>query len=172
MDKQDKLVLSVVSAMEAINAAQLRRLIFETDLAPEFDMAWTLANLRQDGYLTQTVGATGIQYVLGEKGAELLRTDPLDAETQHAVDQKTAEYRELFKQEQNYLAQYSEQANAIIPVFLSIRQNEKVLFKINVIVHDVETAEKIKRNWMKNAHKAYEAAWQCIAEGEPLPVFD
>lgn len=172
MDKQDRLVLSVVSAMEAINAAQLRRLIFETELSPEFDMAWTLASLRQDGYLTQTVGATGIQYVLGDKGRAALEAEPLDNDTKAAVDAKTAEYRELFRQEQNYLAQYSEQANAIIPVFLSIRQNEKVLFKINVIVHDVETAEKIKRNWMKNAHKAYEAAWACIAEGEPLPVFD
>lgn len=172
MDKRDRMMLSAVAAMGAINAAQLRRLMFETDLLQEFDMAWPLATLREQGYLRQTVGESGIQYVLGDAGAALLREEPLDAQAQAEVERRAEEYRQLFRQEQNYLAQYSEQANGIIPVFLSIRQNEKVLFKINVIVHDVATAEKIKRHWMENAHRAYEQAWQCIAEGEPLPKFD
>ncbi len=172
MKDRERLVLGAALAMGALNAAQLRRFLFETDLSPEFDLAWTLAELREAGLLTQTVGESGIQYVLSPLGAEALRAEPLSRQLEQSIAQKAEEYRRLFAQEQNYLAQYSEQANGIIPVFLSIRQNEKVLFKISVIVHDVATAEKIKRHWMENAHRAYEETWRCIAQGEPLPVFD
>lgn len=172
MTQHERLVLNCVLEMGAVNAGQLRRLLFETDLSPAFDLAWTLANLREAGDLAQTVGESGIQYVITPKGEAALRAAPPAQAEQEAVAEKAREYKQLFALEQNYLAQYSEQANGIIPVFLSIRQDEKVLFKISVIVNDVKTAEKIKRHWMENAHRAYERTWECIAEGEPLPVFD
>lgn len=172
MTELEQLLLHAVQEMEKMNAGQIRRFLFEADLWPECDLAWPLANLRQEGLLEQALSATGIQYMVTPRGRQALLDSPLDALKQADLKAKAEEYRELFGLEQDYLAQYSEQATGVVPVFLSIRQKEKILFKVNVIVHDVQTAEIIKRNWMKNAQKAYEAVWECIGEGEPFPTFE
>lgn len=172
MKEQDRLILSAIDAMEALNPAQLRRLLFESGLTRAFDLTWPLATLREEGYLSQTVGESGIMYILTDQGRAALEAEPLPDTVRSDLHAKAEEYRVLFAKEKNYLAQYSEQANGIIPVFLSIRQNDKVLFKISVIVKDVETAERIKRDWMANAHRTFEQTWHCIAPGMPLPVFD
>ena len=72
----------------------------------------------------------------------------------------------------DFIAQYTEQATGVVPVFLSIRKNDKILFKIHVIVPDVETADKIQRHWTENAQAAYESTWKSIAGDLPMPVFD
>ena len=73
------------------------------------------------------------------------------------MDEAAEELRRCFRMEKDYLARYSEQATGIIPLFLSLREKEKILFKVNVIVPDVEA------NWR---------AW--VDEKMPLiqPVLD
>lgn len=172
MNDLEKIILQAVQAMGKLNSGQLRRFLFEGDLWAECDLAWPLAQLRQDGLLEQTLGATGIHYGLTDKGTSALEADPLPPEKKTEVLAKAEEYRALFQQEQDYLAEYSEQATGIVPVFLSIRQKEKILFKVSIIVPDVQTAERIKHGWMSNAQTAYEQVWQCIAPGEPIPHFE
>ncbi len=171
LTKEKYITLKAAALMGPVNVDQLHRFLFDTELAKNFDMAWTLAELREAGELKQTIGETGIQYVITPCGERALQDFTFTEEEEKAFSDKAAEYRLLFEKERNYPAQYTEQANAIVPVFLSIRDNDKVLFKVNVIVHDVETAEKIKRNWMENAHKTYAEVWKCIAGDEPMPDF-
>ena len=172
MNETKRIILCAISTMGSINVDQLKRFLFDPKIIEPLDIAWPLAELRQEGFLNQTIGETGIQYEITQKGEEALRQEPLIQAKSGQISQNALEYQALFAKERDYPAQYTEQANAIIPVFLSIRKRDKVLFKISVIVHDVETAEKIKRHWMQNAQKAYSQTWECIAEGAPLPLFD
>lgn len=91
----------------------------------------------------------------GRRAAEL--EELLTPGEREGMDEAAEELRRSFQLEKDYLARYSEQATGIIPLFLSLREKEKILFKVNVIVPDVEA------NWR---------AW--VDEKMPLiqPVLD
>lgn len=85
-------------------------------------------------------GSWGITYELtderGRRAAEL--EELLTPGEREGMDEAGEELRRCFRMEKDYLARYSEQATGIIPLFLSLREKEKILFKVNVIVPDVE----------------------------------
>lgn len=173
LTQQELYILLGIGNMGALTTQQLSRFLFDAPLIEAFDLGALLAKLKEEGLLKQAVSLQGVVYDLTPEGKEALEAcrDQIPAGKNEDIEKKCGEYKELFQLEQNYLAQYTEQANAIIPVFLSIREKEKILFKISVIVPDVPTAKKITKNWMKNAHTAYKAVWESIAEGEPMPDF-
>ena len=117
-------------------------------------------------------GAPVVIVVLADKGRQYIKENPLGKDLDERISAAVSEYRELFEKEKDFIAQYTEQATGVVPVFLSIRKNDKILFKIHVIVPDVETADKIQRHWTENAQAAYESTWKSIAGDLPMPVFD
>lgn len=163
--------LCILSQMDKLTAAQLRRILTDCGVPEDYDLKAALAELVEDKLLRQSVALSGIVYLLTDEGKQALVELNMPTPQQQEIAGKAESFREVFAKEQDYLAQYTEQANAIIPLFLSIREKEKVLFKISIIVNDMDTAIKVKENWMKNADKAYEAVWACIGEGEPMPKF-
>lgn len=172
MNDLSKLILSAVKSLNALNQAQMRRFLFETGLTPSQDIVQTVADLREAGLLAQIANNMGIQYVLTDKGEAALSADPLPADLLAKLAHEAEEYRQLFAVEQEFLATYSEQASGAIPVFLSIRQQEKVLFKIQVIVHDVETAKALQQNWRAHAPEIFAGTWSLMAPGIDQPHFE
>ncbi len=172
IDTNQEIILNTIDRMAKMNTWQLRRLIFESGLAEEFDMRQSLSDLRENEFLLQTVEETGIHYILADKGREYIKENPVGKDLDERIGAAVSEYRELFEKEKDFIAQYTEQATGVVPVFLSIRKNDKILFKIHVIVPDVETADKIQRHWTENAQAAYESTWKSIAGDLPMPVFD
>ncbi len=171
MESGRKMVLCTLANISKLTTAQLRRVLLDIGVTDSLNLPEVLAKLVEEGKLRQSVSLSGIVYALTPSGEDELAHLVIPGEKRAEIAEKAATFQAVFAQEQNYLAQYTEQANAIIPVFLSIRKDEKVLFKISIIVNNVETAVKIKENWMKNAHTAYEAIWESIDEGEPMPDF-
>jgi hypothetical protein len=170
-NREQGLILQLIKELGKPTAAEIERVLLQLDIEKSSDLKAALALMVHDGLLRQSVGINGVIYLLTETGDAALKQAPISHETAEAVSEKAAEFRAIFANEQMYPAQYTEQANAIVPLFLSIRKDEKVLFKVSVIVNDLPTAVKVKENWMKNAHKAYEALWEAIGEGEPMPKF-
>jgi hypothetical protein len=173
--------LKSFSLMGPMTAAQLSR--FMTGLhVDSSDKAVLLADLVEEKKLKQSVSLQGIVYSLTEKGLMTLQdakppeysdgSSAGDSFPGEAILKKTAdEFRSLFAREKDYLAHYTEQANAVVPVFLSIRDGDKILMSISIIVETTEEAKKICAGWMSNSHKTYESLWNSIAGNAPVPAF-
>jgi hypothetical protein len=179
MKKQ--LYLNAFRLMGPMTASQLSRFMTGIGFEPS-DMGILLAELVEEKQLKQSVSLQGIVYSLTEKdigkpqsvdlsgnSAGTSARIPLPEEAMMA--EKAGEFRTLFAREKDYLAQYTEQANAVVPVFLSIRDGDKILLKISIIVETTEEAKKICAGWMLNSHKTYEAVWDSIAGEMPVPAF-
>lgn len=170
---EETYILMAVNKLGALTPAQLIRYLFDSDVCEKFDLKGMLAQLKEKGYLKQAVSNNGITYALTETGESRLACciETIDAGKRKEVEKIGAELGQLFAIEEDFPVQYTEQANGIVPVFLSIREGQKILLKVSIIVPDVDTAKTVKENWMKNAHKTYEAVWNCIGEGLPFPAF-
>lgn len=172
--EQKKLyVLYALSKMGSLTPLQLSRFLFDTDIVEQFDLQLSLTELKEAGLLKQAVSLGGIVYGLTEDGEKVLNSNAaqIPADKKNKIEEESTKYRKLFLQEKDYLAQYTEQANAIVPVFLSLRDGDRILMKVSVIVPDIPTAKRFTKNWMKNAHKTYEAVWESISDGEHMPNF-
>jgi hypothetical protein len=166
---QKSLYLSAFRLLGTMTAVQLSRFIIGSGEEPT-DMVATLADMVEAKQLKQSVSLQGIVYSLTEKGKEEAQALPaLPEETGLAA--KAGEFRALFDREKDYLAQYTQSATAIVPVFLSIRDGANILMQISVIVENLDQAKKICSQWMERSHGAYEAVWGAIAGDEPVPVF-
>lgn len=172
--QQKAYVMYALKKLGALTPAQVGRYLFENEICEQFDLRQTLTRLKEEDMVKQAVSINGITYELTESSA--VKVGDLEglftAEEKQRLDEVGEDLQRRFRIEQDYLARYSEQATGIIPVFLSLREKEKILFKVNVIVPDVETAEVIARKWPQNAQKTYRALWDCIGEGMPFPNFD
>ncbi len=173
LDTQELYTLEALDKMGALTVSQLFRFLFDTNIAEQFDLKPVLANLTEEGMLKQSVTLNGIVYNLTGDAREMLSqcASQIPADRRSLIAEKSEEYKALFLLEKDYLAQYTEQSNAIVPVFLSLRKGDRILMKVSVIVKDVPTAKKITKNWMKNAHTTYKAVWESISDGEPMPDF-
>jgi hypothetical protein len=164
-----------------MTAVQLSR--FMTGIGVDSsDRAVLLAELLDEKKLKQSVSLRGIVYSLTEQGlltlqdaglpghfAGMSKWDSFPEET--IMVEKANEFRSLFAKEEDYPAHYTEQANAVVPVFLSIRDGDKIILKISIIVETTEEAKKICAAWMSNSHKAYETLWNSIAGETPIPEY-
>ena len=166
---------SIVYAVKKIGAMtpeQLDRCLFESGLYEPFDLNAELAKLVEKGLLKQTVSADGLVYKLSELSDMILNGDTAPCtECLAKMDAYFDELKMQFEAEKDYIAQYTESSTGVVPVFLSIRKNERILLKVNLIVPDVSTAKVVTRNWMRNAHKTHQSVWNSIGEGLPFPVF-
>ena len=166
---------SIVFAVKKIGAmtpSQLDRCLFESGLSEPFDLNAELTKLVEQGLLKQTVSADGLVYKLSELSDTILNGDSVPCtECLAKMDAYFDELKIQFEAEKDYIAQYTESSTGIVPVFLSIRKNERILLKVNLIVPDVATAKVVTRNWMRNAHKTHQSVWSSIGEGLPFPVF-
>ena len=173
-DEQELYILYAVQKLGDLTPAQMMRYLFETGISEKFDLKVRLAALKEEGCLRQSVTTAGIVYQITQQGEEALNAGKqgFSPDKLQQLEEKGKELGELFAIEKDYIAQYTEQANAIVPVFLSIREGQKILLKVSVIVPDVETAKAISSGWAKNAQKTYRAVWDCIGEGLPFPEFE
>ena len=174
MTKQEAYVIYALNKLGALTPAQIDRYLFENRICEKFDLREILTRLKDAGTLKQAVSINGITYEIAEDGCEAAKEtkNVLSDQEQKLVEEVGDDLQKKFRREQDYLARYSEQATGIIPLFLSIRDADKILFKVNIIVRDAKTAEKIAKNWPENADKAYHAVWDCIGEGMPFPNFE
>ena len=78
IDTNQEIILNTIDRMAKMNTWQLRRLIFESGLAGEFDMRQSLSDLRENEFLLQTVEETGIHYILADKAQAILKVDSHD----------------------------------------------------------------------------------------------
>lgn len=172
MTEIQRIILLSVDTLGALNQAQMKRFLFETGIQKSQDIAWPVAQLREEGILGQIANDMGIQYVVTEKGRSALKNEPLSPGITENVLREAESYRKIFATEQDFLATYSESASKAVPVFLSIRQREKILFKIQVIVHDVETAKLLQKNWREHANEIFRGTWELMAPGVDQPKFE
>jgi hypothetical protein len=160
--------LCAFELMGPMTAAQLGRFLEDAKVSA-FDRAETLAALVEKKLLNQTVSLQGILYVLTQTGAELLKGSIV--KERKAMAGLVPEYKRLFDREKDYMAQYTERANCNVPVFLSIRDGDKIVLNISVIVDSVALAKEITSKWLENAHGAYNAVWDAVGCGAPVPSF-
>ncbi len=173
LTKQEAYTVYALDKLGALTPAQLDRYLFENGICGKFDLRKTLTLLKEGGMLKQEVSINGIAYGISEDGRDAVEAakGALSDQERKRMEEVGGDLLKRFRKEQDYLARYSEQATGIIPLFLSIRDGDKILFKVNVIVRDAQTAERIAKNWPENADKAYRAVWDCIGEGMPFPDF-
>jgi hypothetical protein len=166
-------MLEAVSRLGALTYGQITRFLFEGGIVPECDLLPCLAALKERGLVNQVLSPAGIVLEITEAGREWLSANEaaIPERARSLIAQKSGEYARVFELEQNYLAQYSEQSSGVVPVTLSVRENGKIVLRVNVIVNRIETAKKICAGWMKNSPRAYGAFWAAVAEGEPEPGF-
>lgn len=171
--QQELFVMYAIEKMGAMTPAQMTRYLFEYNVFETFELKDILAKLKEENLLKQAVSINGITYELTEEGTEKLgeKKDEMNQEKRKEMDEIGEKLKKKFRVEQDYLARYSEQATGIIPLFLSLREGDKILMKVNVIVPDAETARIVAAKWPENAKKTYHAIWECIGEGQPFPEF-
>lgn len=171
MDKPTLNILLALHKMGAMMPSQLSRFLFDTRLAEAFDIVPMLSRLREEGLLKQGLSVTGITYTLTQAGEAVLESQAAEISDDSLCqfEAVSREYNEIFKNEKDYIAQYTEQANGIFPLFLSIRKKEKILMQVNILVNDEATAKAITKSWMEHAAQTYDAVWTNISEGLDLP---
>lgn len=168
--QQKAYIIYALEKLGALTPAQIGRYLFENEVCEQFDLRSVLTELKEENRIKQAVSINGITYEPAD--GELAEYEVvLDEEQQRKMDVVGDDLKKKFQMEKDYLARYSEQASGIIPVFLSLREKEKILFKVNVIVRDIETAEIIAKKWPENAWKTYRTLWDCIGEGQTFPDF-
>jgi hypothetical protein len=173
-----QLYLKAFFLMGPMTAVQLSRFMAGIRFDSS-DRAVLLAELTDEKKLKQSVSLQGIVYSLTEDGLLFLQESERSAgiSTRDSfpedamMAEKAHEFRSLFAREEDYPAHYTEQANAVVPVFLSIRDGDKILLKISVIVETTEEAKKICADWMSNSYKTYETLWGCLAGEASLPAY-
>ncbi|MCL2093526.1 MAG: DUF4364 family protein [Treponema sp.] len=173
LKEHDVYVLYAAEKLSGATPAQLTRFLFESGIFQGFDLSWSLANLNEAGHLVQAISSNGICYEITDQGKNALAQGLSEADQGKLkeLDEKGAEFSRIFRIEEDYPAQYTESANAIVPVFLSIREGAKILMKVSIIVEDTETARDITKNWAQNARDTYKAIWESIGQGRPFPSF-
>lgn len=171
MSSQESYALCALAQMGQLSVGELSRYLFETGLVAETDLKLPLTSLKEQGLVCQAVNLRGIVYEITEAGRTLVNGDAALVRIKADVEAKSAEYKRIFEQEKDYIAQYTESSTGVVPVFLSIRDGSRIILKINIIVRDIDTAKKICSGWMSNSGRAFDAVWQAIAGDEPDPGF-
>ncbi|MBB3129141.1 hypothetical protein FHS19_003816 [Paenibacillus rhizosphaerae] len=171
MSSQESYALCALAQMGQLSVGELSRFLFETGLVAETDLKLPLTSLKEQGLVYQTVNLRGIVYEITDAGRTLVNGDATLARINVDVAAKSAEYKRVFEQEKDYIAQYTESSTGVVPVFLSIRDGSRIILKINIIVRDIDTAKKICSGWMGNSARAFDAVWQAIAGDAPDPGF-
>ena len=165
-------LLGALDRLGALSVDQMRRFLFDTGLTEAFDMLDRLLALKEQALVALNLAQQGIVYEITlQGGAHYAREAarlPQDAARLAAM---AAEYGGALQMEKRFLAQYSEQSSGIVPVFLSIREGSRIVMKVSLIVHDVDTAKNIADHWAQNASGTYQAVWDQICEGAEMPGF-
>ncbi len=171
--EQELVILKAVQQLGALTHGQISRFLFEGGIVPEYDLLPALAALKEKGQVNQVLSPLGIVLEITQEGRSFLDANAkaIPESVNALITQKATEYERIFMLEQNYLAQYSEQSSGVVPVTLSIREADKIVLRVNLIVNTIEAAKKICADWMKNSPKAYRAFWAAIAGGMPEPDF-
>ena len=169
MDDQKKYILRSIKEIGALAPSQLSRPLFDSGMIESFDLMKSLSELQEEHCLEQKMTLAGIVYLLTPKGNELSEKSVFPDEETKKFKAKTAEYAKIFDKEKDYIALYSEQSTALSPVFLSIRNDDKILLHLMLMVDGVDSAKEITRNWLQNADKAYDAVWEIVANGQSKP---
>lgn len=169
---QELYLLGALDKLDALGVEHLRRFLFDTGLTPAFELLAPLLSLEERGLVALGLREQGVVYEITEAGRDAYAREAEAApEADARIAAMAAEYSGAMQMEKQFLAQYSEQSSGIVPVFLSIREGSKIVMKVSVIVHDVGTAKKIADLWAKSAPGTYQAVWEQIAPGEPMPAY-
>ena len=162
-------ILCALAQFTQLSIGQLSHFLFDTGLIIETDLKPPLALLKDKEMVCQVVNLQGIVYEITDAGRTYINNNTALTHIKTDIEAKSVEFQRIFEREKNYLAQYTEQSSGIVPVFLSIRDGNKIVLKISIIVNDVDTAKKICSGWIKNSGQTYDVIWQAIAGGEPDP---
>lgn len=174
MNIQEKIILYTIQQMKALTTVHVARVLFDGAILPEFDLKTGLFELKEKGYLRQKFSQEGIRYVItpeGEKAlAEILQSEPI--ENPEALNNRIAVCRAQFQKEGNYIAQYTEQATSVFPVFLSIKKGDAITLQISILASDEATAKYMTKHWMEKADATHEALCKMLAEGMDQAKFE
>ena len=157
MVEKELYILCALEQMDQLSIGQLSRFLSESNLVMETDLKQPLAHLKDKGFVCQAVNLQGIVYEITDAGRVYLSNDTASEQAKAIIETKSAEFLRIFEREKNYLAQYTEQSSGIVPVFLSIRDEHKIVLKISIIVNSVSVAKKICAGWMNNSGRTYDA---------------
>ena len=169
MDDKRKYILWSIKEIGELTPSQLSRLLFDSKMIESFDLMISLSELMDEQCLEQKMTLAGIVYQLTPKGNKLIEQYTFSDEETKKFKAKAAEYAKIFDKEKDYIALYTEQSTALSPVFLSIRNDDKILIHLMLMVDGVDSAKEITRNWLQNADKTYDAVWEIVAAGQPKP---
>jgi hypothetical protein len=169
MDSNKKYILRSVKELGELTPSQFSRLLFDSKLIESFDLLKSLSELKEDQCLEQKMTLAGIVYTLTQKGKELSGQNALSDDNEQRFQVKANEYKKIFNREKDYIALYSEQSTALSPVFLSIRNDDKILIHLMLMVDGIDSAKEITKNWLQNADKTYDAVWEIVAGGQSKP---
>ena len=166
-------ILKTIQKLGPLTFGQITRFLFQGGIIAEYDLLPSLAILKENSYVNQVLSPLGIIIDITADGGAFLSANEtaISEQIRSLIDQKSKDFMRTFQLEQNYLAQYSENSSGVVPVTLSIREKDKIIMRVNIIVNRIETAKKICSSWMGNSNRAYGAFWEAIAEGEPEPDF-
>lgn len=171
---QKAYVLCALEKLGALAPAQISRYLFEHSICERFSLQEVLAKLKEKDYVKQAVSINGITYELTEAGMIMATQEVKKLGKEKLIEMECVGeiLKRQFTVEEDFLARYTEQANGIVPIYLTLREGPKILMKIDVIVPDTEIAKTVTKNWAKNARETHQAVWDCIGEGLPFPQFD
>ncbi len=166
-------IMHAINEIGSLTFDQLNKFLFDTGIMEREDLLPPLASVKEKGFINQLLTPQGIALELSIKGEEFLASGGADinGEVKKQIAANADKYRALIRREQDYLAQYGEQSSGVVPINLSMRNNDKVILKISMATEDKATAKKICEDWVANSDKTYDAVWEAIAGGLPKPKF-
>lgn len=166
-ERPEQYLLLAMQRLGPLYPSQLRRLLQEGLHLWDLDLMRHLTTLKDAGLTEQVYDLQGLRYRLTAAGAQAVR--PLPQSEAETFEEQVGQYAAIFKKEEDYLAQYTEQANCVFPVFLSIRRGEAIVFHLDLVVETEEEARRLTQEWPQCAEKTFDAVWECLAPGQRRP---
>lgn len=162
------MILYAASKLEGCDELQLLRFLFEYDLTNYIELRLTLHDLCAQGQAVRLPGEPFDTYVPTEAGREAIGMfkNRLPESTVRLIDENTDAWLERFRRERQYKASSKPTAQGEICVTLLLREREESApeIKIELLVPNQELAERMCRNWEKQAATVYGAVIHALSE--------
>lgn len=176
-DTENRLVvLYALRKLGPVTSAQLLQFMVELDLMNYFTMQLALAEMEEQGQLTQRAHPLGSLYVTTTTGAYTLDSfaHRIPTSRRQLIDEQAGRWRARFRGEQLAPADSFPLPDGTFCVRLRLLEEEGSLMDIVLLLPAADTPTLIQNRWHTAAQPIYDAVMRTLADGylEDLAVDD
>ena len=162
------MILYAMSRLPGCDELQLLKFLFEYDLSNYIELRLTLHELCAQGQAARLPGQPFDAYVPTEAGVQAISMfkNRLPESTVRLIDDNAEAWRERFRREKQYKADYKPSGQGEICVTMLLREREEGApeLKIDLLVPNQELASKMCKNWEKQSGTVYGAIIRALSE--------